>query len=158
MTQKTTFDAIFMSLTMQLAQCSHCVKKKVGTVLTKESRIISIGYNDPPPGAYQCDEICPKTGCAGNTKGSCFLAINAKQNAALYALTNQINVQDGVPYTTLSPFLPCAHMIFSVGIKKVVYKDSYAAYKNVAYEEGLHFLHEFVVTIVLTFTCMVHKY
>ncbi|AXI24556.1 Cytidine and deoxycytidylate deaminase zinc-binding region [Cardinium endosymbiont of Sogatella furcifera] len=148
MTQKPTFDAIFMSLAMQLAQRSHCVKKQVGAVLTKETRIISIGYNGPPAGAYNCDEIWPKTGCARNIRGSCFLAIHAEQNAVLYALTHHINVKDGILYTTLSPCLPCARIIFSVGIKKVVYKDSYATYKNLDCEEGLNFLHEFGVMVV----------
>ena len=148
MTQKPTFDAIFMSLAMQLAQRSHCVKKKVGAVLTKETRIISIGYNGPPPGTYNCDEVWPKTGCARNIKGSCSLAIHAEQNAILYALsTNHANIKDGVLYTTLSPCLPCARMIFGAGIKKVVYKDSYAAYKNLEYEEGLDFLHAFGVMV-----------
>ncbi|WP_250238056.1 deoxycytidylate deaminase [Cardinium endosymbiont of Oedothorax gibbosus] len=147
MPPKPTFDHIFMSLAIQLAERSHCVKKKVGAVLTKDTRIISIGYNGPPTGSYNCDEIWPKTGCARNIKGSCSLAIHAEQNAVLYALTNHVSVKDGVLYTTLSPCLPCARLIFSVDIKKVVYKDSYAAYKNLDCEEGLNFLHEFGIMV-----------
>ncbi|WP_243517645.1 MULTISPECIES: dCMP deaminase family protein [unclassified Candidatus Cardinium] len=147
MTERPTFDTIFMSLAIQLAQRSHCVKKKVSAVLTKDTRIISIGYNGPPSGAYNCDEIWPKTGCARNIKGSCSLAIHAEQNALLYALTNHINVRDSLLYITLSPCLPCARMIFSTGIKKVIYKDSYAAYKNLDQEEGLNFLQEFGVSV-----------
>lgn len=147
MTQKPTFDHIFMSFAIQLAQRSHCIKKKVAAVLTKETRIISIGYNGPPPGTYNCDEVWPKTGCARNTKGSCSLALHAEQSAILYALTNHANVKDGVLYTTLSPCLHCARIIFNVGIKKVVYKDSYAVYKNLDDEEGLNFLDEFGVMV-----------
>lgn len=147
MAPKPTFDHIFMSLAMQLAKRSHCVKKKVGAVLTRDTRIISIGYNGPASGAYNCDEIWPKTGCARNIKGSCSLAIHAEQNALFYAFNNQITVKDSLLYTTLSPCLPCARMIFSAGIKKVLYKDSYAAYKNLDSEEGLNFLHEFGVTV-----------
>lgn len=147
MTPKPTFDHIFMSLAMQLAERSHCVKKKVGAVLTSDTRIISIGYNGPASGTYNCDEIWPKTGCARNIKGSCSLAIHAEHNALFYAFNNQITVKDSLLYTTLSPCLPCARMIFSAGIKKVLYKDSYAAYKNLDSEEGLNFLHEFGVTV-----------
>ncbi|CDG49471.1 Cytidine/deoxycytidylate deaminase [Cardinium endosymbiont cBtQ1 of Bemisia tabaci] len=147
MMQRPTFDHIFMSLAIHLAERSHCVKKKVGVVLTKEARIISTGYNGPPEGTYNCDEIWPKTGCARNIKGSCSLTIHAEQNAILYALTHHINVKDGVLYTTLLPCLSCARMIFSVGIKKVIYKDAYAAYKNLDDEEGLNFLEAFGVLL-----------
>lgn len=65
----------------------------------------------------------------------------------LYALTNRVNVKDSVLYTMLSPCLPCACIMFGVGIKKVIYKVAYTAYKNLDYEEGLNFLHEFGVMV-----------
>lgn len=147
MKKKPEFDDIFMLLAVQLGQRSHCVKKQVGAVLTKDTRIISVGYNGPPAGTYNCDEVWPKTGCARNLKGSCSLAIHAEQNAVLYALMNQASVQDALLYVTLSPCLPCSRLIFSVGIKKVIYKDSYATYKKLDSEEGLTFLHEFGVDV-----------
>ncbi|TDG94672.1 deoxycytidylate deaminase [Cardinium endosymbiont of Culicoides punctatus] len=147
MKKKPEFDDIFMSLAIQLGQRSHCVKKQVGAVLTKDTRVISIGYNGPPAGTYNCDEVWPKTGCARNLKGSCSLAIHAEQNAILYALINQVSVQDASLYVTLSPCLPCSRMIYSTGIKKVIYKDSYASYKNIDSDEGLNFLHEFGVDV-----------
>ncbi len=147
MTPKPTFDDIFMSLALQLAQRSHCVKKQVAAVLTKDTRIVSIGYNGPPAGTYNCNEIWPKTGCARNSQGSCSLAIHAEQNAILYALSNNINITGNTLYLTLSPCLPCARMIFSVGIQKVIYKDSYAAYKNLDAEEGINFLQEFDIMV-----------
>lgn len=147
MKNKPAFDDIFMLLAIQLAKRSHCIKKQVGAVLTKDTRIISIGYNGPPIGTYNCDEVWPKTGCARNIEGSCSLSIHAEQNAIIYALTNHANIQDAILYTTLTPCLPCARIIFSVGIKKVIYKDSYAAFKNRDSEEGLNFLHEFGVGI-----------
>ncbi|ROT47672.1 deoxycytidylate deaminase [Candidatus Cardinium hertigii] len=145
--QKPSFNDIFMLLAIELAQRSHCVKKQVGAVLTKDTRIISIGYNGPPAGTYNCDEIWPKTGCAKRIGGRCWLAIHAEQNAIMYALNNHANVKNAILYITLSPCLSCARIIFSVGIQKVIYKDSYAAYKNIDVEEGLDFLHEFGVGV-----------
>jgi len=147
MKPKPAFDDIFMNLAIQLAQRSHCVKKQVGAVLTKDTRIISMGYNGPPAGTYNCDEMWPKTGCARNIGGSCLLAIHAEQNAIMYALMNHASVDGSILYTTLSPCLSCARMIFSVGIKKVIYKDSYASYKCLDYEEGLTFLGEFGIVV-----------
>ena len=45
---KPAFDDIFMDLAVHLAKRSHCIKAQVGAVLTKDTRIISIGYNGPP--------------------------------------------------------------------------------------------------------------
>jgi deoxycytidylate deaminase len=44
---KLSFNDIFMNLAKDLANRSHCVKNQVGAVLTKDTRIISIGYNGP---------------------------------------------------------------------------------------------------------------
>ena len=46
--QKPSFDEIYMELAEKLALRSHCVKAQVGAVLTKDTRIISLGYNGPP--------------------------------------------------------------------------------------------------------------
>jgi len=40
------FYDIFVALATNLSKRSHCVKKQVGAVLTKDTRIISIGYNE----------------------------------------------------------------------------------------------------------------
>ena len=74
---RPNFDDIYMELAVNLAKRSHCIKKHVGAVLTKDTRIISIGYNGPPSGTHNCDEEFPDTGCARDSKGSCTLAIHA---------------------------------------------------------------------------------
>ncbi len=145
--ERPEFDDIFMALATNLAKRSHCVKKQVGAVLAKDTRIISIGYNGPPAGTYNCDEKWPGVGCSRDAKGSCFLALHAEQNAILYAAKNHTSMAGAVLYVTLAPCLPCARVIFSVGIKKVIYVDSYAAYKGIGEEEGAVFLQEFGVAV-----------
>ncbi len=145
--ERPDFDDIFLALAANLAKRSHCVKKQVGAVLTKDTRIISIGYNGPPAGTYNCDEKWPGVGCARDAKGSCFLALHAEQNAILYAVKNHTSVEGAVLYVTLAPCLPCARVIFSAGIKKVIYVESYAVYKGIQQEEGVDFLQEFGVVV-----------
>jgi dCMP deaminase len=145
MINKPTFEAIFLDLASQLAKRSHCVKMQVGAVLAKDTRIISIGYNGPPAGTYNCDEKWPHTGCPRDMMGGCSLAIHAEQNAILYALRNHAALDGATLYITLSPCLPCARVIFTVGIKKVLYLDSYAAYKGQGKDEGIDFLVNFGV-------------
>ncbi|WP_226388732.1 deoxycytidylate deaminase [Penaeicola halotolerans] len=144
---RPAFDDIFMELAASLAKRSHCIKKHVGAVLTKETRIISIGYNGPPAGTHNCDEEFPHEGCAKDSKGSCSLAIHAEQNAILYAVKNNTSVEGSTLYVTLAPCLSCARIIFSMGIKKVVYLKSYAAYKGLPSDEGVDFLQKFGVEV-----------
>ncbi len=143
---KLSFEQIFMNLATDLARRSHCVKAQVGAVLTKDTRIISIGYNGPPAGTHNCDEEWPLTGCARDAKGSCSLALHAEENAILYASKNGSRLEGTTLYVTLSPCLPCARLIYSAGIKHVIYKDSYAAYKGLLSDEGVDFLNRFGVT------------
>jgi dCMP deaminase len=145
---RPAFDDIFMELAVNLAKRSHCVKRHVGAVLTKETRIISIGYNGPPAGTHNCDVEFPVTGCPRDSKGGCSLALHAEQNAILYAVKNQTSVDGATLYVTLSPCLACSRIIYTMGIKKVVYFKSYAEYKGLATDEGVDFLTRFGVEAV----------
>ncbi len=145
MTEKPSFDLIFMKLATDLAARSHCVKAQVGAVLSKDTRIISIGYNGPPAGTHNCDEEWPETGCPRDSKNSCSLAIHAEENAILYAVKNGSALEGSTLYVTLSPCISCARIIYSTGIKRVWYKDSYAEYKGLPTDEGVEFLNRFGV-------------
>ena len=136
-----------MDLAQNLSRKSHCVKAKVGAVISKDTRIVSLGYNGPPAGTHNCDQEWPEEGCARDRKGGCSLALHAEANAILYASKNQITMEDATLYVTLSPCLACAKIIFTTGIKKVIYLDSYAAFKGIAVEEGVEFLKKFGVSV-----------
>lgn len=143
--QKISFDDIYMELAFNLARKSHCVKIKVGAVLTKDTRIISLGYNGPPAGTHNCDEQWPDEGCPRDSKGGCSLAIHAEQNAILYAAKNKVDIEGATLYVTLSPCLACARIILTTGIRRVLFLQSYAAYKGIATDEGIDFLKKFGV-------------
>lgn len=145
---RPAFDDIFMNLAADLARRSHCVKAQVGAVLTRDTRIISIGYNGPPSGTHNCDEEWPGTGCPRDLKGSCSLALHAEENAIVYAAKNGSGLEGATLYITLSPCLSCARLIFSSGVKKVLYKHSYAEYKGLPFDEGIEFLKKFGVDVV----------
>lgn len=137
-----------MDLAAKLALRSHCVKAQVGAVLTKDTRIISLGYNGPPAGTHNCDLEWPEVGCARDSKGSCSLALHAEQNAILYAAKNNVSMADATLYVTLSPCISCARVIYTTGIKKVYFKDSYAKFKGIPSDEGVDFLRRFGVEVI----------
>ena len=141
------FDDIYMELAVNLAKRSHCIKRHVGAVLTKDTRIISIGYNGPPSGTHNCDQEWPETGCPRDSKGSCSLALHAEQNAILYAVKNKTDVKGATMFVTLSPCLACSRIIYTMGIEKVIYLKSYAEYKGIPNDEGVDFLRKFGVQV-----------
>lgn len=148
MKKKPSFEDIYMDLAESLAVRSHCVKAQVGAVLTKDTRIISLGYNGPPAGTHNCDEVWPEEGCPRDSKGSCSLALHAEQNAILYASKNGVTIDGSTLFVTLSPCIACARVIYSVGIKKVFFKRSYAQFKGIPNDEGVDFLRKFGVEVV----------
>ena len=137
-----------MELAEKLAQRSHCVKAQVGAVLTKDTRIVSLGYNGPPAGTHNCDEEFPQEGCPRDSKGSCSLALHAEQNAILYAVKNNTTIEGATLYVTLSPCISCARVIYTTGIKRVLFKNSYAEYKKIPSDEGVEFLRKFGVEVI----------
>lgn len=136
-----------MELAQSLALRSHCVKAQVGAVLARDTRIISLGYNGPPAGTHNCDEMWPDTGCPRSVKGGCSLALHAEENAILYAAKNKMEIAGATLYVTLSPCLACARTIYTLGIKKVLYLNSYAAFKGITFDEGTDFLQRFGVEV-----------
>jgi dCMP deaminase len=146
---RPSFDDIYMDLAGNLAERSHCVKIKVGAVLTKDTRIVSLGYNGPPAGTHNCDEEWPDAGCPRDSKGGCSLALHAEQNALIYASKNNVPLENCTIYVTLAPCLSCARIIFASGIKKVIYLNSYAEYKGIATDEGVDFLKKFGIEVVI---------
>ncbi len=145
---KPSFDQIYMELAVNLAKRSHCVKAQVGAVLTKDTRIVSLGYNGPPAGTHNCDIEWPQEGCPRDSKGSCSLALHAEQNAILYASKNNVTIEGSTLYVTLSPCISCARVIYTTGIKKVYYLNSYADFKGLKSDEGVDFLQKFGVEVV----------
>jgi dCMP deaminase len=145
---KPSYEEIYMELAEKLALRSHCVKAQVGAVLTKDTRIVSLGYNGPPAGTHNCDQEWPEHGCARDSKGSCSLALHAEQNAILYAVKNNTTIDGSTLYVTLSPCIACARVIYTMGIKRVYYKNSYAEYKKIPSDEGVDFLRKFGVEVI----------
>ncbi len=145
---RPSFDEIYMDLAQNLALRSHCVKIKVGAVLTKDTRIVSLGYNGPPAGTHNCDVEWPNEGCPRDSKGGCSLALHAEQNAIIYASKNNVPLENCVLYVTLAPCLAFTRIVFASGIKKVIYLNSYAEYKGLKSDEGVDFLQKFGIEVI----------
>ena len=126
---RPNWDEYFMGIARMVAMRSNCIKRKVASVIVKDKRIISTGYNGTPRGVKNCNEGgCPRCnsfGSQGVDLGEC-LCSHAEENAITQAAYHGVNIKDATIYTTYSPCLMCTKMIINSGIKEVIYNVEYS--------------------------------
>ena len=137
----------FIRVLRELKQESKCVSRQVAALIVREGRIISTGYNGTLKRAPNCCELHRKDSFDRETHHQWSLAneIHAEQNAILYAVRNKTTVEGATLYVTLSPCLSCARIIFTMGISRVIFFNSYAEHKGLTNDEGVDFLRKFGV-------------
>lgn len=125
---RPSWDQYFMSMAELAATRSTCIRRKVGAVLVKNSRIISTGYNGAPAGYQHCQKI----GCMreqlnvpSGEKHELCRGVHAEQNAIIQAALHGISTMSSTLYCTSKPCSICAKMIVNAGILNVVYRDDY---------------------------------
>lgn len=114
-------DRYFINVAKLTSELSYGRRAKVGAIVTKDNRIISIGYNGTPPGFDNNLEIENDDGTL-TTKPE---VIHAEMNAICYAAKTCIELDGATIYLTLSPCHECAKLIIQCGIKRVVYTSEY---------------------------------
>lgn len=136
---KEKYLGTYMKTARLFAEHSSAVRKKVGAVIVKDDRIISIGYNGMPSGwDNNCEDVVTPTlpylsddGAALKTKPE---VLHAESNA-IAKLAKSSESGDGASmFITCAPCLDCAKMIYQSGIKEVFYEEEY---KN---SNGVEFL------------------
>lgn len=115
------FDSFFMDVARRTALLSYAVKKKVGCVIARDNRIISIGFNGTPAGFPNECEYRDENGQL-KTKPE---VVHAEANALYWCAKTEIITAGATCYVTLSPCYHCALALVQSGIKRVVYKELY---------------------------------
>lgn len=120
-------DKYFMGVAKLTAQLSHARRAKVGAVVVKDNRIISIGLNGTPHGfSNECEDIAPDGSLM--TKS---IVVHAEMNALCFCAKTEIETEGATIYLTLSPCPTCALAMIQSGIKRVVYLDKYRDFGGV---------------------------
>ncbi len=126
--QRPDWDTYFIDIARQVALRSNCIKRRVASVIVKDKRIISTGYNGTPRGTRNCDEGgCPRCnsfGPSGKNLEECYCS-HAEENAITQSAYHGVNIKGATLYTTFSPCLICTKMIINSGIAEVVYNAHY---------------------------------
>lgn len=112
----------FIETAKIFSQNSYAQRLKVGAVLSKDDRILAVGYNGTPSGySNECEEIDIITGEL-KTKD---IVVHAEQNLICFCAKNGIKTNGCTLYITHSPCITCAKLIASAGIKEVIYEKDY---------------------------------
>lgn len=123
-----------MALAKLAAMRSGCNSRPTGAVIVKNKRVIATGYNGSIQGQPQCTDkdssYClrraSKVDDTGENKYQECPSIHAEQNAInQVARCGGISLDGAIIYCTLEPCIFCLKNIVSVGIKHIVYENSY---------------------------------
>lgn len=135
----------FMDTAERFAQLSSAKRLKVGAVVVKDNRIISIGYNGMPAGwDNTCEdviEVHEDGGVVTKTKDE---VIHAEANAISKLAKSGDSGAGADLFCTHAPCIQCAKIIYGAGVKKVYYRNSYKD------DVGLKFLERCGISIEKT--------
>ena len=117
------WDDYFMSIALLASQRSPCQRLQVGSVIVKEGRLISMGYNGYISGAPHISRI------KDNHEQS---IIHSEINAITDCAKRGASLSDSKIYVTHYPCLNCFRTIAASNIKEIVYLNDYNNDETVA--------------------------
>jgi dCMP deaminase len=129
-------DHAHMNAATGYSKLSYAKRLKVGAIITKDDRVISIGYNGTPAGwDNNCEEkVWDKTGDYElKTKSE---VLHAEANAIGKLARSSESGAGATMYLTHSPCFDCAKLIHVAGINKVFYRTQYRS------TDGIEFLNK----------------
>ena len=110
------WDEYFMSIALLASQRSPCHRLHVGSVIVKDNRLISMGYNGYIPGAPHISRV------KDDHEQS---IIHSEVNALADCAKRGTSLKDAKIYITHYPCSNCFRSIAACGIKDIVYLNDY---------------------------------
>jgi dCMP deaminase len=125
--QKKWIDA-YLDMAERFAKLSYAKRLKVGAIVVKDNRVISIGYNGTPAGwDNECEyidlvETNEDSGVISRTKEE---VIHAEANAISKLARDGEAGVNSTMFCTHAPCIHCSKLIYGAGIRNVYYRNSY---------------------------------
>lgn len=120
------WDTYFMKLATLAASRSNCMKRRVGCVIVRDSRVIATGYNGTPRHLTNCfNGGCPRCNQGDSRNLHTCLCLHAEENALLETGRDRVG-SNATLYCDTCPCLTCSVKIVQTGITEVVYSQSYS--------------------------------
>ena len=118
---KRKFVQAYMDTAIRFSQLSSAIKLQVGSVIVKDNRILSIGYNGMPAGwSNECEFTNENNDIETKLE-----VVHAEANAIIKLARDGESGLDSTIFITHAPCIHCAKMIYGAGISKVYYKEKY---------------------------------
>ena len=117
-----------MEIARIVSKRSTCIRRNVGSLIVKDKRILSTGYNGAPIHLRHCID----TGCmrerlniASGERHELCRGLHAEQNAIIQAAYHGVSINGADIYSTHLPCSICMKMVINAGIAKVFYEEGY---------------------------------
>jgi len=108
------WDARFLKLAHEVASWSKDPSTKVGCVLVKDKKVVSLGYNGLPAGVEDSLERLD------NREIKYEITVHAEVNAVTTAALHGVSTNGATAYVTFHPCSRCAAVLINAGISTVV--------------------------------------
>ncbi|MFH7324914.1 deoxycytidylate deaminase [Desulfurivibrio sp. C05AmB] len=126
--ERPSWEEYFMAIADLVAQRATCLRRKVGSVLVLDRRVVATGYNGAPSGIKHCLEV----GClreqlqvpSGERHELC-RGLHAEQNAIIQAALHGVSLKGAMLFCTNMPCSICSKMLINAGIVKIYYRKGY---------------------------------
>ena len=129
-------DYAHMKAAIGYSKLSYAKRLQVGAIITKDDRVISIGYNGTPAGWDNDCEYWVEDGDLGSGWKTKLEVLHAEANAIGKLARSSESGAGAIMYLTHSPCFDCAKLIHVAGINKVFYRTQY---RNT---DGIEFLNK----------------
>jgi dCMP deaminase len=110
------WDEYFMSIAVLASQRSPCKRLNVGSVIVKNNRLISMGYNGYISGAQHISRV------QDNHEQS---IIHSEVNAITDCARRGASLENAKIYVTHYPCINCFRSIAACGIKEIIFLNEY---------------------------------
>ena len=127
------YEQLYLDVASRISEMSHSKRNKVGCILVRDGRILSMGWNGMPTGF---DNVCE---VGGQTKQE---VIHAEENAIAKIACSSDTSEGATLYTTLAPCIECAKLLIQSKVAEVVYNHRYR------YDSGIDLLNHAGVKVV----------
>lgn len=124
MEKRITKEECFMEIAKVLAKRSTCLRRKAGSILVKDGRIIGTGYNGAPRNINHCKKCIREKLPSGKFHELCRGA-HSELNAIINAALGNSSPEGGIIFTIYSPCCYCAKSIVNARITEVIYLEKY---------------------------------
>lgn len=122
------WEEAYIDIAERFAQLSSATRLKVGSIVVRDNRIISIGYNGMPSGwTNECEDE------NNVTKPE---VIHAEANAIIKLARDGERGLGSDLFCTHAPCIQCAKLIYGAGIERVFYRETYRDTSGIEFLES----------------------